>query len=109
MLLVIRVVTKYHIYMLETLFIASEITERKEKLNDLLPLLNVVIKAAKPLQEHLGMSGDHTRKEHCLANLLPDPLYILYANIIAYKSVFGMYQNVHLVLFLKVTLLVICN
>uniref|UniRef100_A0AAR5Q0U7 THO complex subunit 5 homolog n=1 Tax=Dendroctonus ponderosae TaxID=77166 RepID=A0AAR5Q0U7_DENPD len=68
--------------------VVAEITERKEKLNDLLPLLNVVIKAAKPLQEHLGMSGDHTRKEHCLANLLPDPLYILYANIVAYKSVF---------------------
>lgn len=67
-----------------------EITERKEKLSDLLPLLNVVIKAAKPLQEHLSIAGDHTRKEHVLAGLLPDPLYILYANIVAYKSVFGM-------------------
>lgn len=64
--------------------------ERKEKLSDLLPLLNVVIKAAKPLQEHLSIAGDHTRKEHVLAGLLPDPLYILYANIVAYKSVFGM-------------------
>lgn len=66
-----------------------EISERKEKLNDLLPLLNSVVKATKPLQEHLGLNGDLTRKEHGLASLLPDPLYILYANVIAYKSVFG--------------------
>lgn len=68
--------------------VVAEITERKEKLNDLLPLLNMIIKATKPLQEHLGMSGDDTRKEHKLAALLPDPLYILYANVIAYKDVF---------------------
>ena len=54
-----------------------EITDRKQKLQDLLPLLNAVIRATKPLQEHLGMSGEHTRKEHKLASLLPDTLYIL--------------------------------
>ncbi|XP_076271786.1 THO complex subunit 5 [Rhynchophorus ferrugineus] len=74
--------------------VVEEITERKEKLNDLLPLLNMVIKATKPLQEHLGMSSDLTRKEHKLANLLPDPLYVLYANVVAYKSVFETNLNV---------------
>ncbi|XP_066140377.1 THO complex subunit 5 homolog [Euwallacea fornicatus] len=69
--------------------VVAEITQRKQKLSDLLPLLNSVIKATKPLQEHLGISGDVTRKEHALAALLPDPLYILYANIVAYKSVFA--------------------
>lgn len=73
-----------------------EISERKEKLNDLLPLLNSVVKATKPLQEHLGLNGDLTRKEHVLASLLPDPLYILYANVIAYKSVFGEYLSITL-------------
>ncbi|XP_050302709.1 THO complex subunit 5 homolog isoform X2 [Anthonomus grandis grandis] len=74
--------------------VVSEITERKEKLSDLLPLLNMVIKAAKPLQEHLGVSADHTRKEHDLAPLLADPIYILYANIVAYKNAFETTVNV---------------
>lgn len=74
--------------------VVAEITERKEKLSDLLPLLNMVIKAAKPLQEHLGMAADHTRKEHRLAVLLPDPLYIFYANVVAYKSVFETNINI---------------
>ncbi|XP_030751989.1 THO complex subunit 5 homolog isoform X2 [Sitophilus oryzae] len=74
--------------------VVEEITERKERLNDLLPLLTTVIKATKPLQEHLGMSSELTRKEHKLAPLLSDPLYVLYANIVAYKSVFETNINV---------------
>ncbi|KAL1494528.1 hypothetical protein ABEB36_010112 [Hypothenemus hampei] len=68
--------------------IVSDITEKNAKLNEISPLLNTILKAAKPLQEHLGLSTTEMREEHPLALLLADPLYILYANIVAYKGAF---------------------
>ncbi|CAH0564119.1 unnamed protein product [Brassicogethes aeneus] len=67
--------------------LAEDIVERKKKLDGLLPLLNTIINATKPLQEYLNIPIDKVRAEHKLAQLLPDPLYIFYANVVAYSSV----------------------
>lgn len=67
----------------------TEIIERKNKLDGLLPLLKAVVNATKPLQEYLNIPNDKVRDEHVLAKLLPDPLYIFYANAVAYKNVYG--------------------
>lgn len=63
--------------------------ELKDRLEGLAPRLHAVLEATKPLQEHLGLPIDKTRAEHKLALLLPDPLYLLYANIDAYKNVYS--------------------
>ncbi|XP_060521770.1 THO complex subunit 5 homolog [Cylas formicarius] len=76
--------------------VLTEITERKEKLNSLAPLLREVLKSTKPLLEHLGMTDEQTRQEHKLAVLLPEPLYILYANTFAYKNVYGKNINIEI-------------
>lgn len=66
-----------------------EIVELKSRLEGLAPRLAAVLEATKPLQEHLGLPIDKTRQEHKLALLLPDPLYLLYANVDAYKNVYS--------------------
>jgi THO complex subunit 5 len=67
----------------------ADIAERKSKLDKLGPLLSTVMEATKPVQEHLGLLIDKTQAEHKLASLLPNPLYLFYANIDAYRQVNG--------------------
>lgn len=76
--------------------LAADIVERKKKINALLPLLKNIINATKPLQAHLDLPTDQIRTEHKLANLLPDPLYIFYANCVSYTTVYGKINFMHL-------------
>lgn len=66
-----------------------DIVKLKNRLEGLAPRLAAVLEATKPLQEHLGLPIDKIRAEHKLASLLSDPLYLLYANVDAYKSVYS--------------------
>lgn len=74
--------------------LASEIIERKKRLEGLGPRLNAVLEATKPLQEHLGLPIDKVLAEHKLASLLPDPLYLFYVNVDAYKQVYTGKSNI---------------
>lgn len=65
----------------------EDIAERKNKLDKLQPLLLTVLESTKPVQEHLGLFIDKTKSEHKVASLLPNPLYLFYANIVAYRQV----------------------
>ncbi|CAH1970869.1 unnamed protein product [Acanthoscelides obtectus] len=65
----------------------EDLIEHREKLSALGPLLENVVKATHPLQEHLQISEHERRVEHHLAPLLPEPLYIFYVHIAAYRSV----------------------
>ena len=75
----------------------ADITERKNKLDKLGPLLATVMEATKPVQEHLGLHIDKTLAEHKLASLLPNSLYLFYANIDAYRQVNDKSMNVEIV------------
>jgi THO complex subunit 5 len=75
----------------------ADIAERKSKLDKLGPLLSTVMEATKPVQEHLGLLIDKTQAEHKLASLLPNPLYLFYANIDAYRQVNDKSMNVEIV------------
>lgn len=76
-------------FLLLYIWMVTEIIEQKNRLDGLTPKLQAVLEAAKPLQEHLGMPVDKVRNEHRRAGLLPDPLYLLYANTDAYSRVYG--------------------
>nr|CAI5853903.1 unnamed protein product [Callosobruchus analis] len=67
----------------------QDLIEHREKLSALGPLLSNVLKATRPLQEHLQISEHERRVEHHLAPLLPEPLYIFYVHIAAYRSVYN--------------------
>nr|CAH7718024.1 unnamed protein product [Callosobruchus chinensis] len=65
----------------------QDLVVHREKLSALGPLLSTVVKATRPLQEHLQISENERRVEHRLAPLLPESLYIFYVHIAAYRSV----------------------
>lgn len=74
-----------------------DIIKLKNRLEGLAPRLAAVLEATKPLQEHLGLPIDKIREEHKLASLLSDPLYLLYANVDAYKCVYSNRKFVQLI------------
>lgn len=80
--------------------IFADIVKLKDRLEGLAPKLSAVIDATKPLQEHLALPIDKTRAEHELASLLSNPLYLLYVNADAYKTVYSRISFV----FLKILL-----
>ncbi|XP_044253173.1 THO complex subunit 5 homolog isoform X1 [Tribolium madens] len=75
----------------------ADIGERRNKLDKLGPLLSSVMEATKPVQEHLGLHIDKIQAEHKLASLLPNPLYLFYANIDAYRQVNDSRMSVEIV------------
>ncbi|KAF5293697.1 hypothetical protein FQA39_LY03182 [Lamprigera yunnana] len=70
--------------------IAADILKTKNRLGGLVPKLAAVLEATKPLQEYLGLPIDKTYVEHKQASLLPNPLYLFYSNIDAFKKVYDM-------------------
>lgn len=68
--------------------VAAEIVKTKNRLGGLAPRLAIVLESTKPLQEYLGLPIEKTYAEHKLASLLPNPLYLFYANTDAYKKVY---------------------
>ena len=65
-----------------------EILQLNERLEGIGPKLSAVLDASKPLQDYLGLPVDKLNTAHKMAYLLPEPLYLLYALVDAYKQVF---------------------
>lgn len=68
---------------------ATAIAAARSRLDALAPHLRDVLKATKPLQESLSLRLDDKRDELRVAELLPPPLLLLYANSAAYADVLG--------------------
>ncbi|KAF2897412.1 hypothetical protein ILUMI_08766 [Ignelater luminosus] len=76
--------------------VAAEIVKSKNRLGGLAPRLAIVLESTKPLQEYLGLPIEKTYAEHKLASLLPNPLYLFYANADAYKKVYDIDLNLEI-------------
>ncbi|KAJ6646073.1 THO complex subunit 5 like, partial [Pseudolycoriella hygida] len=67
--------------------LVAQDNEMKTNLRDSLkPRLEALLKATRPLQEALNMNFEDDWKVQKIANLLPRPLYLLYANLCAYSE-----------------------
>lgn len=64
----------------------TNIRQREDKLRELQPQLASILETTKPVQEYLGLPLDYRREQTSLARLLPDPLYILYTQVLAYSE-----------------------
>ncbi|KAK7601975.1 hypothetical protein V9T40_009416 [Parthenolecanium corni] len=56
---------------------ASEIRKKKDRIENLIPMIKNILSATKPVQEYLGLSSSQIQTEPELAQLLPPPLYFL--------------------------------
>lgn len=65
---------------------AEHIATRTERLESLVPGLDALLKATRPLQVALCMPVEATWKVNRVARLLPPPLYMAYANLNAYAE-----------------------
>lgn len=70
--------------------IATDISNTKNRLSALLPKLITVLETMKPLHENLGLPIEKSYVEDMQRFLLPDPLFIFYANADGFKQVHGM-------------------
>ncbi|XP_035793714.1 THO complex subunit 5 homolog isoform X2 [Anopheles albimanus] len=77
-----------HLKELQTLkaTIENDIVAKSKRLDSLGPRLRDIIVATRPLQEALQMPFEKGWEIHKTARLLPPPLYLLYANMIAYSE-----------------------
>lgn len=66
--------------------IAKRTSEKKDKLNSLVPCLDNLLKMSLPLQEALDLPMDKTRKLQELSALLPRPLFVLFIQSKAYQE-----------------------
>lgn len=66
----------------------SSIEQKKKKLTTLLPNVDEVIKASKPLEEALGVESFFSETRQRLKHL-PSPLFVLYCQAMAYAEAFG--------------------
>lgn len=64
--------------------VESDITTKSDRLKSLAPRLQDLLKSTRPLQEALNMEIEKDWEIRKLAQLLPRPLYLLYANVQAY-------------------------
>ncbi|KAB0793873.1 hypothetical protein PPYR_13493 [Photinus pyralis] len=69
--------------------IAADILKTKNRLSELLPKLVTVLDTMKPLHEDLGLPVEKSYVEERQRFLLPDPLFIFYANADGFKEVHG--------------------
>ena len=67
----------------------SDIANHTDRLKSLAPRLQDLLKATRPLQETLGMEVEKEWQIQKLAQFLPRPLYLLYANSQAFGEASG--------------------
>lgn len=67
----------------------ADITSHTDKLKSLAPRLQDLLKATRPLQETLNMEVEKEWEIQKLAQFLPRPLYLLYANAQAFGEASG--------------------
>lgn len=66
--------------------VAQEIESKTSRLESLVPGLDVLLKATRPLQEALEINVESDWAVQRVARLLPRPLYLVYANLSAYSE-----------------------
>ncbi|PKU79903.1 hypothetical protein MA16_Dca012091 [Dendrobium catenatum] len=69
--------------------LVETIASRKKFLSSLPSHLKSLKKATLPVQQQLGILHSKKLKQHCAAELLPPPLYIVYSQLLAQKEAFG--------------------
>ncbi|OTF77468.1 hypothetical protein BLA29_001030 [Euroglyphus maynei] len=67
-----------------------EIATKKRTLSQFDPTLKNIIEAAKPLVSHLNVPLQVYETSNILTSFLPQPLYVLYIQLRAYKSAFDL-------------------
>lgn len=65
------------------------IANRKKFLSGLPSQLKTLKKASLPVQNQLGAVQTRKLKQHHSAELLPQPLYVIYSQLLAQKEAFG--------------------
>ncbi|CAJ1972694.1 unnamed protein product [Sphenostylis stenocarpa] len=73
------------------------IANRKKFLSSLPSHLKSLKKASLPVQNQLGVQHTKKLKRHHSAELLPQPLYVIYSQLLAQKEVFGESIDVEIV------------
>lgn len=68
--------------------VATSISTKQSRLDNLAPQLRSILDSSKPLQESLGLPLDKIHQEHQKAALLPTPLYVLYLKSTAYRDAY---------------------
>lgn len=71
----------------------SDITSNTDRLKSLAPRLQDLLKATRPLQETLNMEVEKEWEIQKLAQFLPRPLYLLYANAQAFGEASGEFND----------------
>lgn len=66
--------------------VAKDIHSKTIRLDSLVPCLDSLLKATRPLQEALGMNVENEWAVQKVARLLPRPLYVAFANLSAYAD-----------------------
>lgn len=67
--------------------VSEEIESKTNRLDSLIPCLDALLKATRPLQEALEINIEAEWAVQKVANLLPRPLYLLYVNLSAYGEI----------------------
>lgn len=66
--------------------VAKEIESKTTRLDSLVPCLDALLKATRPLQDALEINVENDWAVQKVARLLPRPLYLVYANLSAYAD-----------------------
>lgn len=74
--------------------VAQEIESKTTRLNSLIPCLDALLKATRPLQDALEINVEKEWAVQKIASLLPRPLYLVYANFGAYSETCDKFINV---------------
>lgn len=67
--------------------VAEEIETKTSRLDSLIPCLDSLLKATRPLQDALEINIEKEWAVQKVANLLPRPLYVVYMNLSAYAEI----------------------
>lgn len=67
--------------------VAKKIESKANRLRSLVPCLEQLLKATRPLQQALDMNIEKEWEVEKMARLLPRPLYVIYMNLSAYAEV----------------------
>lgn len=67
--------------------VAEEIESKTNRLDSLMPCLDSLLKATRPLQDALEINVEKEWAVQKVASLLPRPLYVVYMNLSAYAEI----------------------